>query len=265
MSADPRDVLSRPAPPPDRTVSYGDHPDQVADLRLPAGSGPARRLVVVVHGGFWRAEYDRRHTDPLAAALAGLGHPVAQLEYRRTGQPGGGWPATPADVLTGVAELPRLATEALPGRVAAGAPLLVGHSAGGHLALYAAAAAPAAVGGVLALAPVSDLAEAYRLDLDEGAVAALLGGGPTAVPEAYAAADPRLLVPTQTRTVVIHGALDRQVPVAMSRDFVAADRAAGGDTRLVELPECEHFGLIDPESAAWPHITAAFRSLLEDR
>lgn len=130
MPADPRDVLSRPAPAPDVTVSYGDHPDQLADLRVPAGSGPARQLVVVVHGGFWRAGYDRRHTDPLAAALAELGHPVAQVEYRRTGQPGGGWPATLTDVLAGVTELPRLAAEALPGRVAAGPPLLVGHSAG---------------------------------------------------------------------------------------------------------------------------------------
>ncbi|MEU6072667.1 alpha/beta fold hydrolase [Micromonospora sp. NPDC047074] len=264
MPADPRAVLSRPAPAPDLTVSYGDHPDQVADLRLPAGAGPARRLVVVVHGGFWRAEYDRRHTDPLAVALAALGHPVAQVEYRRTGQPGGGWPGTPADLLTGVTELPRLAAGALPGRVAAGPPLLVGHSAGGHLALYAAATAPAAVGGVLALAPVSNLAEAYRLDLDEGAVAALLGGGPADFPERYAATDPRALVPVSSRTVVIHGACDRQVPIEMSREFVAAGRAAGGEIRLVELPECEHFGLIDPESPAWPQVTAAFRSLLKD-
>ncbi|MEU9505495.1 alpha/beta hydrolase [Micromonospora sp. NPDC048170] len=265
MPADPRDVLSRPAVAPDVTVSYGDHPDQVADLRVPAGSGPARRLVVVVHGGFWRAEYDRRHTDPLAVGLAALGHPVAQVEYRRTGQPGGGWPGTLTDVLAGVTELPRLAAGALPGRVAAGPPLLVGHSAGGHLALYAAATATATVGGVLALAPVSDLAEAYRLDLDAGAVAALLGGGPAEFPDRYAAADPRSLVPVPTRTVVVHGALDQQVPIAMSREFVAAGRAAGGDIRLVELPECEHYGLIDPESEVWPHVTAAFRSFEEDR
>ncbi|PZF92307.1 alpha/beta hydrolase family protein [Micromonospora deserti] len=264
MPADPRAVLSRPAPAPDATVSYGDHPDQLADLRRPAGPGPARPLVVVVHGGFWRAEYDRRHTGPLAAALAGLGHPVAQLEYRRTGQPGGGWPNTLTDVLAGLAELPRLAAAALPGQVAPGAPVLVGHSAGGHLALYAAASTPAAVAGVLALAPVADLAEAYRLDLDSGAVAALLGGGPAEFPDRYAAADPRALVPLRQPCVVVHGSLDRQVPVAMSREFVAAGRAAGSDVRLVELPGCEHFGLIDPESAAWPYVAAALRSLHKD-
>ncbi|MGK5737771.1 alpha/beta hydrolase family protein [Micromonospora sp. URMC 103] len=264
MPADPRAVLSRPAPEPDHTVAYGDHPDQIADLRAPAGGGPARPLVVVVHGGFWRAEYDRRHTGPLAAALAALGHPVAQLEYRRTGQPGGGWPNTLTDVLTGVAALPRLTATAMPGRVSAAPPILVGHSAGGHLALYVAATAPAAVGGVVALAPVADLAEAYRRDLDGGAVAALLGGGPDEVPERYATTDPRTLVPIRPRTVVIHGGRDVQVPPSISRDFVASARSAGSEMTLVELDECEHFGLIDPESAAWPRVVEALQSLHDD-
>ncbi|MEV0004420.1 prolyl oligopeptidase family serine peptidase [Micromonospora sp. NPDC050980] len=264
MPSDPRDVLTRPAPPPDATVAYGGHPDQCADLRHPAGDGPARPLVVVVHGGFWRAEYDRTHTGPMAVALAALGHPVAQLEYRRTGRPDGGWPRPLTDVLAGVAALPGLAAAALPGRVASAPPVLVGHSAGGHLALYAAAHAPDSVGGVLALAPVADLAEAYRLDLDAGAVAALLGGGPADVPDRYAAADPSALVPIRVRTVVVHGVLDQQVPVSTSRSWVAADRAAGGDATLIELPECEHFGLIAPDSAAWPRVVEALRSLHDD-
>lgn len=261
MSSNPRAVLTRPAPDPDVTIAYGSHPDQVADLRRPTGAGPVQRLVIVVHGGFWRAEYDRRHTAPLATALAGLGYPVAQVEYRRTGQPGGGWPGTMTDVLTGVSELPRLTAEAFPGAVAPGPPLLIGHSAGGQLALYAATTLPAMVGGVLALAPVANLAEAYRLDLDTGAVAALLGGGPTEVPDRYAACDPRSLPLPKSRTVVVHGALDRQVPVAMSREFVAAGHAADGNIHLRELPHCEHFGLIDPTSAAWPVVVLALRSL----
>ncbi len=264
MLSDPREVLTRPSPPPDATVSYGDHPDQCADLRLPAGDGPPRPLVVVVHGGFWRAEYDRAHTGPMAAALAALGHPVAQIEYRRTGQPGGGWPHTLTDVRTGVAALPGLAAAALPGRVAPVPPILIGHSAGGHLALYVAARAPETVAGVVALAPVADLAQAYRLDLDGGAVAALLGGSPEDVPDRYADADPSNFVPMRTRTVVVHGEQDLQVPTSISRSWVAADRAAGGTSTLIELPECEHFGLIDPEAAAWPRVTQALRSLHDD-
>lgn len=117
---------------------------------------------------------------------------------------------------------------------------------------------------MLALAPVADLAEAYRLDLDSGAVAALLGGSPAEHPERYADADPAVRVPPPTPTVVVHGTLDRQVPVALSRSYVAAARAAGSRIRLVELPGCEHFGLIDPESSAWPEVALALRSLQVD-
>ncbi|MFI6822909.1 alpha/beta hydrolase family protein [Micromonospora sp. NPDC050187] len=265
MSTDPRAVLTRPAPAPDVTVAYGELPDQVADLRRPVGAGPPRPLVVVVHGGFWRAEYDRTHTGPLAVGLAGLGHPVAQVEYRRTGQPGGGWPGTLADVRNAVAALPGLAARALPDRVAPGPPLLVGHSAGGQLALYVAATAPETVAGVLALAPVADLVEAYRRDLDGGAVAALLGGGPTEVPDRYAHADPSIAVPWRTPTVVVHGARDEHVPIALSRTFVSKASAAGASTTLVELPNCEHFALIDPTSSAWPDVADALGSLQQDQ
>jgi pimeloyl-ACP methyl ester carboxylesterase len=259
MPADPRAVLTRSAPAPDITVRYGPGPEQLADLPRPAAHpGPPRPLLVVIHGGFWRAEYDRAHSGPQAAGLAAQGYPVAQLEYRRTGQPGGGWPGTLEDVRAGLAALPALVARALPEVPVAGPPILIGHSAGGQLALHCAAAEPAPIGGVLALAPVADLAEAYRLDLDGGAVAALLGGGPDRFPDRYAAADPMAAPPTRTPTRVIHGALDRQVPIEMSRRYAAA---VGGDVTLIELPECEHYGLIDPESAAWPQVLAALRSL----
>ncbi|MGI5212682.1 alpha/beta hydrolase family protein [Plantactinospora sp. CA-290183] len=261
---DPRAVLSRPAPAPDARIRYGDHPEQVADLRFPTGyDGAPRPLVAVVHGGFWRAEYDRGHTGPLAADLAARGFPVAQLEYRRTGQPGGGWPGTFDDVAAGLAALPTLARAAFPpGRVAPGPPVLLGHSAGGHLALWYAAKAPAEVRGVLALAPVTDLGEAYRLDLDGGAVAALLGGGPAELPERYAAADPGRTTAPGVRTVVVHGALDRHVPPEMSAGYVAAARRRGADVRLVELPDCEHFGVIDPHFPSWESVIAALHSLV---
>lgn len=258
MAADPRAVVAHPGPPPDTTVSYGDHPDQVADVRLPAGGpdGEPRPLVIVVHGGFWRAEWDRAHTGPLAADLAARGYPVAQLEYRRTGQPGGGWPGTFADVMAGVTKVPALlGLDRMP-------PILLGHSAGGHLAVWCAAAAPSAVRSVLALAPVVDLAEAYRLDLDGGAVAALLGGGPDDVPDRYAEADPAGRPPPAARTVIIHGARDRHVPVEMSRRYAGAAGSTGAAVTLIELPEVDHFALIAPESAAWPAVTTALHSLL---
>ncbi|ROT34320.1 S9 family peptidase [Micromonospora sp. HM5-17] len=262
-SDDPRSVLDRPAPPPDAQVRYGDHPDQVADLRTPA-PGPPRPLVVVIHGGFWRAEYDRRHTGPLAADLAARGYPVAQLEYRRTGQPGGGWPGTLDDVAHGVTAVPALARAALPAdRVAPGPPILLGHSAGGHLALWYATRAGADLRGVLALAPVADLTEAYRRDLDGGAVAALLGGGPDDVPERYAAADPARRPPPAVPVRIVHGRRDQQVPVELSVGYASLARRAGADLRLVELPDCEHFGLIDPLSAAWTAVIAGLHSLTE--
>lgn len=260
MTADSRAVLDRPAPEPDATLRYGDHPDQVADLRLPAEpAGEPLPLVVVIHGGFWRAEYDRTHTGPLAADLAARGYPVVQLEYRRTGQPGGGWPGTLEDVAAGLTALPGLLAAAGV-EPAPGPPILFGHSAGGQLALWW-AAEPGRARGVLALAPVSNLVEAYELDLDDGAVAALLGGGPDEFPDRYAAIDPHLLSPPAARTVLIHGGLDQQVPVTLNRRYAAEAAAAGGDIRLIELPDCEHFGLIDPASPAWPRVTEALGDL----
>ncbi|MDQ7907097.1 alpha/beta hydrolase [Phytohabitans sp. ZYX-F-186] len=255
MSSDPRGVLHRPTPPPDATVRYGDHPDQIADVRMPPPRAKARPLVIVVHGGFWRAEWDRSHISPLAAALAAAGYPVAQLEYRRTGQPGGGWPGTFADVVAGVTAIPQLMG------LGWAPPLLLGHSAGGHLALWYALAGPAPVLGVVALAPVADLAEAHRLDLDQGAVAALLGGGPTEVPDRYAEADPSARTPPGVRSVIIHGARDRHVPVEISRKYTATARAEGGDVSLIELPESEHFALIDPQSSAWPVVKSTLQSM----
>ncbi|MGC9667147.1 alpha/beta hydrolase family protein [Planosporangium sp. 12N6] len=264
MTANPRDVLTRPAPEPDFTVRYGAHPDHVADVRLPPGDadGP---LVVFVHGGFWRAEFDRRHTAPLAADLAERGYPVATVEFRRTGQEGGGWPGTFTDVADAVTRVPRLVGAALADRGRAvpdlTRPILAGHSAGGHLALWAAGTTGLPVRGVLALAPVADLALAHRLDLDGGAVATLLGGGPDEVPDRYAAADPMRLLPLTVPAVVVHGTADDRVPVEVGRSYVAAARAAGDDVTLVELPETEHFAVIDPRSAAWSSVLDALAAL----
>jgi acetyl esterase/lipase len=266
VTADPREVLTRPAAGPDFTVRYGAHPDQVADVRLPPGE-VTRPLVIFIHGGFWKADFDRQHTAPLAVDLAGHGYPVATIEYRRMGQAGGGWPGTFDDVAAAVAAVPDLvvAAPAARGRIDRdlARPVVAGHSAGGHLALWVAGEVGTGVRGVLALAPVADLALAYRLGLDDGAVAVLLGGGPREVPERYAVADPARRPATGVPTVVVHGADDVVVPIEVGRGYVTAARRAGGDPRLVKLPGIEHFGVIDPRSPAWPAVLAALSALLD--
>src|SRR5262249_24333179 len=139
----PDDVLTRPAPAPDLVIRYGTGPEHVADVRLPKSrTGAAARpspLVIFLHGGFWRVAYDRSHTGPMATALASAGYAVCVPEFRRTGQPGGGWPGTFDHAAAAVDRSPALVRDAAgPGVIADGPPLLAGHSAGGHLALWAA-------------------------------------------------------------------------------------------------------------------------------
>jgi acetyl esterase/lipase len=210
-------------------------------------------MVIFLHGGFWRQGYDRGHTGPLAAALAAAGFVAITPEFRRTGAPGGGWPGTLDDVAAAVRAVPDLVTQTS----GLGAPVLAGHSAGGHLALWAAAGL-AREGrpprGVVALAPVADLVRAFELDLDGGAVLALLGGRPDEVPERYAAADPIVSLPIGAPVIVGHGDRDVVVPLEISERFVRAARLVGDDVTLAAWGDVDHFDVIDPESAAWPSV-----------
>lgn len=278
------DVLSRPAPPPDLVVSYGPEPEHVADVRLPlrAGGAPGGAaaaglrlapLVLFLHGGFWRVAYDRAHTGPLATALASVGFAVCVPEFRRTGQRGGGWPGTFGDVATAVDTLPALVREAAGAHLISDGPvLLAGHSAGGHLALWAASrhrlppdaswyAPPGQVRAVVALAAVSDMVACHALRLGQGAAGALLGGGPGRHPDRYRLADPMRLVPVRCPVRLVHGSADDRVPCGMSRDYLARARGAGDDAELDELPGAGHFEVIDPLSAWWPRVQAAFTAL----
>jgi len=255
MTRDPREVLTRPAPPPDVTLRYGEHPDHVLDLRLPPpGVGQIGPLVVFLHGGFWRAAYDRATAGggPLAADLAARGHPVVCPEYRRIGQDGGGWPGTFDDVERALSALPALVR---PYAEPAGM-ILAGHSAGGQLALLNGAAAA----GVLALAPVADLAAGYALRLGGGAVGDLLGGGPDDVPERYDRADPARRGPLPVPAVIVHGDADEPVPLELSERYLAG---AGAGCRLFVPPGGDHFAVIDPLSSAWPTVVTAL-SLVVD-
>ncbi|MEU5866491.1 MULTISPECIES: alpha/beta hydrolase [unclassified Nonomuraea] len=223
-----RAVLTRPAPGPVRALRYGPDADQVIDLW--PDEGP---VVALVHGGFWRPEYDRTHLRPMANALHRAGYSVAAVEYRRR----------PGDPAATVADL-RAAVGLLQPSV------VVGHSAGGHLALCAAPAGAA----VLALAPVADLRLAARLGLDGGAVTDFLGGPP----DDHPGLDPVRLPAPAGPVVIVHGTADERVPVELSESYAAAHPAAS----LVRVPGAGHFVLIDPESRTWPLVERALTALL---
>lgn len=232
------DLLDLVAREPDAVLRYGAAPQQVADHYAPRS--PAGGLVVLVHGGFWRARWDRSHLRPLAAALADRGHDVLLPEYRRVGDPGGGWPATGDDIVALVAALPALA-DATPRTT------LVGHSAGGHLALWSQAAHPSPhVEAVVALAGVADLRAAADLHLSDDAVLELLGDCP------LASADPLQLPPPPMPVTLVHGTDDSGVPPALSRAYAARHPS----TRLIELAGTDHLDLVDPRTPAFDTLLA---------
>ena len=247
-------------------IGYGPDRSQFGELsRAPNPRHPG--TVVIVHGGFWRAQYDLSLGRPLAADLAAHGFTCWNLEYRRVGD-GGGWPATFADIAAGIDKLADLDADV--SQVA-----VVGHSAGGQLAVWAAgrsalpADAPGAaprvvVRGVVSQAGVLDLATAAREQVGAGAMQDLLGGSPDDVPGRYALADPIQQVPLPVPVLCLHSRADEIVPFAQSDAYVRAASAAGGAARLLETAG-DHFTLIDPTSAAWATARSALPVLLSGR
>jgi acetyl esterase/lipase len=253
----PEDILSRTPPPADCRLAYGRDENQFLDLRLPKGKGP-HPVALNIHGGFWRSRYDLGHAGELCAALTDKGVATCNLEYRRVGNAGGGWPGTFDDVLAGFRFL---STIAAAHALDLSRTVVMGHSAGGHLALWLASrAAASALSGVVALAALSDLRQAWELHLSNDAVVGLLGGTPKEVAEHYAEASP-IEIPIPVKQRLIHGAEDEIVPIAMSRAYLAK-KQQGEDVRLVEPPRCDHFDLIDPRSKAWPRVEETVLELL---
>lgn len=229
-------------------ITYGDDPSQWVDVHTPAGT--SRGLVVVIHGGFWKAQYGADYGAPLAEDLVARGWTAANVEYRRVGN-GGGFPETLDDVHAAI------------GAVADGADgpvVTLGHSAGGHLATWAAArgrfdrwAGGPALTHVVSQAGVVDLRAAVRDHLGTDAALAFLGGtGEPREPseEAYAQADPMAQLPLDVPVWAVHARDDDTVPFSQSEDYVAAATDAGAEATLVEV-EGGHFGVIDPDSSAW--------------
>lgn len=239
-----------------KTIKYGLLPDQEGDLYLP--STPRPPVVCLLHGGFWRASYGRDQMVAIAADLASRGFAVWNLEYRRLGAPHGGWPGTFDDVLAGIDRLTGLAADGIDldlGRV-----VVCGHSAGGHLALWAAARERAERSGessgrcrisaAVGQAPVADLQLAFELGTGGSAVRELLGGTPPERAERYRLASPRALLPLTVPQLLIHGTSDDVVPIEISRQYTQAARAAGDRAELVELPGAGHMEFLEPASPA---------------
>lgn len=267
-------VSALPAPPAGQRIEYGDDSLAFGELRLPEGSGPFP-VAVVIHGGCWRSDYDYRHVLPLSAALTEKGIATWTLEYPRIGDAGGGWPGTFEHVARGTDHLRTLAQK-FPldlNRV-----VLVGHSAGGHLALWLAArrslprespifsSDPLPVRGVVGLAAISNLREYGK---DPGycheSVALLLGGTPNQVPDRYAQASPIERFPIGVRVRLLHGTKDAVVPIEQSRSFATAAASQGDDARFVPIEGAGHFDLIAPSAPSWATVEKAIVELLGGR
>ncbi|MFE4550478.1 alpha/beta hydrolase family protein [Streptomyces sp. NPDC056785] len=270
-AAEEASAFSHPPVDPDATAVYGDHPDQVIDFYAPRDPDPALPvpLVVVLHGGAWRAPYDRRHVTPFADFLARRGFAVANVEYRRgavlpaqggEGLVAGRWPDTFDDVAAALDALPALVAAHLPA-VDPRRTVITGHSAGGHLALWAAARhvlpadapwrtdRPAPLRGVVALAPIADFQIAGKLDVCSGAARQLLGGEERFA-ERQPYADPAHLLPTGIATTLVQGRTDLVVPQAVAESYAEAAARAGEVVGLTLLEDVGHFPLIDPAADA---------------
>lgn len=240
------------------TITYGTDPSQFAELTRPTGT--SRGVVVIIHGGFWLAQYDLSLGRPLAVALAAQGWTAYNIEYRRVGN-GGGWPGTLDDVAAAIdalADVDGLDTTKV---------VTLGHSAGGHLAVWAAGrtrltgspwAEPVVpVTAAISQAGVLDLTAATAENLGGGAVQRFMGG---TVDDRYVLADPTAQIPLDVPVRCVHGTSDGNVPLSQSTDYVERARAAGADAEVLEV-EGDHFVVIDPSSMAWARTLEILETL----
>ena len=252
-------------------LAYGDGPFQFGDLYIPEDEKP-HPVVILIHGGFWRSTYDLSLMTKLAQDLVARGIATWNIEYRRVGNSGGGWPGTFLDVAQATDYLITIAdTYGLDlQRVIA-----IGHSAGGHLALWlgargklaqdcelASSNTPLALNGAISLAGAMDLEHVWQLGLGHDAVVELLGGSPDEVPERYDMASPVEHLPLGIQQVLIHGTDDDRVPLVVSQEYADRARSAGDTVKLIKLVGGNHFVVIDPNSTAWNRAVDEIKRLI---
>jgi acetyl esterase/lipase len=272
-----RDVQALPRQAPDHRIAYGKDASQYGELRVPPGRGP-HPVVVLIHGGCFKAAYDSAaYMGAMGDALKADGIATWNIEYRRIDQPGGAWPGTYLDVGRAIDHLRALAGQhALNlGRV-----VIVGHSAGGHLAMWAAARArlpaasalhiadPLPVRGVINLAGPIDMTaniEGYETLCRDTVITTLLGGTTAAVPERYTHASANRLLPLGIPQVLVWGEHEEFVPLPLVRAYARAAAGAGDPVRLVVIPGVGHFEIASPRASPWPQVHSAIRSLLDGR
>lgn len=226
----------------------------------------------MIHGGFWQSAYDLEHTGNLCAALTREKVVTCNIEYRRLGNKGGGWPGTFLDVRRGADKILELLSS--DPKVDSSRVTVMGHSAGGHLALWLVSShrLPSSsplncderqrIKNAVSLAGVCDLRLAWKQRLGDGVVARLLGGTPDQHTDRYDSANPTDLLPSGARSEAIHGVEDDIVPISQSEGYVEKAKRAGDRARLTRLDGTGHFELIDPESEAWPHVVSVVKSVL---
>lgn len=266
--------IALPARPADHRIAWGNGPVQFGDLRLPDGPGP-HPVVVLMHGGCWLSQYSLEYMGGLGDALKAAGIATWSIEYRRIGDNGGGWPGTFQDAGAAIDHL-RTLTDRF--RLDLSRVVLAGHSAGGHLALWAAARGrlpaaspvrgerPLAVRGVVGIAPIGDLAASLGGDtpLCGGSAARLMGGTPGEVAERYAQGSPSALLPLGVPLVLVVGSDDRLVPAAHVAAFADAARKAGDSVRLEIVPASGHFEPIAAGRVAFAIVVGAIRDLARE-
>ncbi len=273
----PQDLQALPSKPADLRVSYGSDSSQYGDLRIPPGPGP-HPVAILIHGGCFKAEYaTSRDMAPMADALKEKGIASWNIEYRRLGQPGGGWPGTYLDVARAADYLRTLAPQH---NLDLGHVVVVGHSAGGPLAMWTASRArvpassaiyvanPLPIRGVVDLAGPFDLAAnsaRYHELCHDSVITALLGGTTAEVPNRYAEASPAKLLPLGIAQVIVIGQYEELDPRPLAEAYVQAATRAGDKARLLVVPGAGHFELASPLATGWPQVEAAIHALLDGK